>query len=264
MSWYLQVGARSNVGDMEKEPFYQFIQKTYPIHPIMMAVALYAIGGFPYIVWGMVSDLFLVILENNWFCYYLTFAKELYQDQRTSRLTKSSVYMFVRRISRVVYCFCGAFLQAETISNLWPKRISSIFMQAVRTVWVYHITWFVNSASHVWGSQKWNTGDLSRNNWWAFYCHSALTWLQVLYYIGGFYNIFTSLCLSLKISLGRLQLHFWSPHSLVLQLCIKFYENTSACRGLWPRLWQLKWMSLILAVSFCLSSWRKLDLLMLT
>ncbi len=38
-------------------------------------------------------------------------------------------------------------------------------MQAVRAVWVYHITWFVNSASHVWGTQVWNTGDLSRNNW---------------------------------------------------------------------------------------------------
>lgn len=36
----------------------------------------------------------------------------------------------------------------------------------VRTAWVYHITWFVNSASHVWGTQAWNTGDLSRNNWW--------------------------------------------------------------------------------------------------
>jgi len=37
---------------------------------------------------------------------------------------------------------------------------------ALRIVWVYHITWFVNSASHVWGSQTFNTGDLSRNNWW--------------------------------------------------------------------------------------------------
>ncbi|KAK6915059.1 Fatty acid desaturase domain [Dillenia turbinata] len=36
----------------------------------------------------------------------------------------------------------------------------------VRTVWVYHITWLVNSACHVWGTQPWNTGDLSRNNWW--------------------------------------------------------------------------------------------------
>lgn len=33
-------------------------------------------------------------------------------------------------------------------------------------VWVYHITWFVNSAAHVWGYQSYNTGDLSRNNWW--------------------------------------------------------------------------------------------------
>lgn len=97
MGWLLddaqtqeRVGARNNVSDMEKDPFYNFIEKTYPIHPMLLAAALYAVGGFPYIVWGM----------------------------------------------------------------------------AVRTVWVYHITWFVNSASHVWGSQKWNTGDLSRNNWW--------------------------------------------------------------------------------------------------
>lgn len=37
---------------------------------------------------------------------------------------------------------------------------------ALRMVWVYHITWFVNSASHCWGKQTYNTGDLSRNNWW--------------------------------------------------------------------------------------------------
>lgn len=36
---------------------------------------------------------------------------------------------------------------------------------ALRMVWVYHITWFVNSASHCWGYQSYNTGDLSRNNW---------------------------------------------------------------------------------------------------
>jgi fatty-acid desaturase len=29
-----------------------------------------------------------------------------------------------------------------------------------------YITWAVNSVSHVWGSQTFNTGDLSRNNWW--------------------------------------------------------------------------------------------------
>ena len=35
----------------------------------------------------------------------------------------------------------------------------------LRTVWVWHVTWFVNSASHLWGYQSYNTGDLSVNNW---------------------------------------------------------------------------------------------------
>lgn len=97
MSWMFdektmfdRVGTRNNVSDLEMQPFYRFIRDTYIIHPIAMGLLLYALGGFPFIIWGM----------------------------------------------------------------------------AVRIVWVYHITWLVNSAAHVWGYQAWNTGDLSRNNWW--------------------------------------------------------------------------------------------------
>ena len=35
-----------------------------------------------------------------------------------------------------------------------------------RTVYVWHISWFVNSASHRWGYQNYKTGDLSTNSWW--------------------------------------------------------------------------------------------------
>ena len=34
------------------------------------------------------------------------------------------------------------------------------------TALLYHVTWFVNSASHLWGRQEYKTGDQSRNNWW--------------------------------------------------------------------------------------------------
>lgn len=85
-----KTGGASNVGDLQKQPFYRFIQSTYILHPIALGALLYALGGFPFVVWGM----------------------------------------------------------------------------GVRIVWVYHITWLVNSATHVWGTQVWNTGDLSRNNWW--------------------------------------------------------------------------------------------------
>ncbi|XVF24784.1 hypothetical protein REPUB_Repub13aG0157400 [Reevesia pubescens] len=97
MSWLFDTnsvsercGEPTNVGDLEKQPFYKFLQSTYILHPIALGVLLYALGGFPFLVWGM----------------------------------------------------------------------------GVRIVWVYHITWLVNSACHVWGKQAWNTGDLSRNNWW--------------------------------------------------------------------------------------------------
>lgn len=51
----LQCGKPNNVGDLEKQPFYKFLQSTYAIHPIALGALLYALGGFPYIVWGMVS-----------------------------------------------------------------------------------------------------------------------------------------------------------------------------------------------------------------
>lgn len=41
-----------------------------------------------------------------------------------------------------------------------------IWAGCLRVVWVYHITWFVNSAAHAWGYQDYETGDQSRNNWW--------------------------------------------------------------------------------------------------
>jgi len=35
----------------------------------------------------------------------------------------------------------------------------------VRVVFGWHATWLVNSATHLWGSRRFNTTDDSRNNW---------------------------------------------------------------------------------------------------
>ena len=45
----------------------------------------------------------------------------------------------------------------------WSFVVWGIF---VRSVLVYHSTWLVNSASHVWGYRSYQTTDKSRNNWW--------------------------------------------------------------------------------------------------
>jgi stearoyl-CoA desaturase (delta-9 desaturase) len=35
----------------------------------------------------------------------------------------------------------------------------------VRTVYVWHITWAVNSVTHLWGYRNYEVSDSSRNNW---------------------------------------------------------------------------------------------------
>ena len=45
----------------------------------------------------------------------------------------------------------------------WPYVFWGIFF---RTAWGLHCTWLVNSATHMWGSRRFQTRDDSTNNWW--------------------------------------------------------------------------------------------------
>lgn len=45
----------------------------------------------------------------------------------------------------------------------WSMVIWGIFF---RTVFLYHATWLVNSATHKWGYRHFESGDDSRNTWW--------------------------------------------------------------------------------------------------
>jgi len=56
---YVQCGEPNNVGDLEKQPFYRFLRSTYLVHPFALGALLYAAGGFPFLVWGMVQKVSL-------------------------------------------------------------------------------------------------------------------------------------------------------------------------------------------------------------
>jgi fatty-acid desaturase len=45
----------------------------------------------------------------------------------------------------------------------WPAVMWGIFL---RTAIGLHFTWLVNSATHMWGSQRFRTGDDSKNSFW--------------------------------------------------------------------------------------------------
>ncbi len=51
----------------------------------------------------------------------------------------------------------------------WSMVLWGVFL---RTVWGWHCTWLVNSATHLWGSRRFETRDDSRNN----FLVAILTW----------------------------------------------------------------------------------------
>ena len=63
---------------------------------------------------------------------------------------------------------CGAVIFGL---GLWIGGVAAAFSLLVwgvffRLVFVFHATWLVNSASHMWGYRNYDTRDNSRNLWW--------------------------------------------------------------------------------------------------
>ncbi len=63
------------------------------------------------------------------------------------------------------------FIALTTALGYWiggPKTALSMAIWGgfFRIAWVWHITWFVNSVTHIWGYRNYETKDDSRNIWW--------------------------------------------------------------------------------------------------
>ena len=77
------------------------------------------------------------------------------------------------RVHRFLHATYGPFLFLSAgvfyaVGELaWGEGLS-VFLWAMclRIAGVYHVTWFVNSATHVWGYRNYQTSDRSRNLWW--------------------------------------------------------------------------------------------------
>jgi fatty-acid desaturase len=79
-----------------------------------------------------------------------------------------------RSMQFLTYAFLPIqFLVAAVLTGLgywmggWQMAVSFLVWGVfLRLVLVMHSTWFVNSASHIWGYRNYTTTDDSRNNWW--------------------------------------------------------------------------------------------------
>jgi stearoyl-CoA desaturase (delta-9 desaturase) len=120
-------------------------------------------------VWGHMSWLFVMNTEIESLVTYDRYSRDLLGDpfQRWLHRKYMWLYIYVAHALFLGLVAIGvSFLVAETISQAWWMA-GGLFLWGVvvRTVYVWHITWFVNSASHYWGYRNYNTHDDSRNNW---------------------------------------------------------------------------------------------------
>ena len=101
-----------------------------------------------------------------WAHMFWLFAYDDVLDNRTKcaqyapELAKDRVYQLLNEAHALPNVILGLLLYAM---GGWSFVIWGIF---VRTAFVYHSTWLVNSAAHIWGYQTYQTNEGSRNNWW--------------------------------------------------------------------------------------------------
>jgi sn-1 stearoyl-lipid 9-desaturase len=75
-------------------------------------------------------------------------------------LMNDRVHILLNRLYFVPLIICGVVLLA---GGGLPALMWGVFF---RVTFALHSTWLVNSATHLWGSRRFETSDDSTNNWW--------------------------------------------------------------------------------------------------
>ena len=105
--------------------------------------------------------------EGGWWAHIgwiVTGRAQQYPDETLKRyapdLWKDAVHRFLNRW----YFMPLAMLSLALLFAFgWRIVLWGVFL---RVTLALHATWLVNSATHLWGSRRFETGDDSRNNWW--------------------------------------------------------------------------------------------------
>ena len=119
-------------------------------------------------LWGHIG--WLVIKNNNSEQGPLIerYTPELMQDPFYAWLEVGDNWIKVALLSWLAYFVLGfaieSFAGGSTIDSIQFGLSLLVWGVAVRTVIVWHVTWSVNSVTHLWGYRNYDTPDSSRNN----------------------------------------------------------------------------------------------------
>lgn len=88
------------------------------------------------------------------------FDREIYQKNAPD-LARDPFYQWLDRYFLLLQIPLGILLYAL---GGWSFVVYGLFVRAVA---LWHSTWLINSATHIWGDREFDSADNSRNLWWA-------------------------------------------------------------------------------------------------
>ena len=121
------------------------------------------------LLWGHVGWLFVVNRDHVSVNQFEKYVRDLLKDPFYLTLERNSLWLGIYVLHALAFWGLGS------LAGWWWSGTSAgalrfglsvlVWGVFVRTVFVLHGTWAVNSLSHVWGYRNYETTDNSRNNW---------------------------------------------------------------------------------------------------
>ena len=118
--------------------------------------------------WSHVGWLLVHQPELSRLGIYERYAKDILRDRFYVALERHNGLVWINLLQMPLFFalgFAAAWLFGETPAEATQTGLSILlFGVFVRTVLVWHITWAINSVTHVWGYRNYETDEDSRNN----------------------------------------------------------------------------------------------------
>jgi len=109
--------------------------------------------------WSHILWVFVQRKQEEQDLLYQRYAPELQNDRM--------LLFFEKTFALLLWAHGLALLFGGWIWGGWQTGVSLVtWGMCMRMVIAYHSTWFVNSATHIWGYRNYETRDESRNLWW--------------------------------------------------------------------------------------------------
>ncbi len=119
-------------------------------------------------IWAHLGWLIIRNPETDQIATYRKYAPDVLGDSFYLRLEKTRLWVWIYVAHALLYLTAG-FAVGWALGGGWNGLRFGLSLLVwgvfVRTVVVWHITWSVNSLTHLFGYSNYETGDHSRNNW---------------------------------------------------------------------------------------------------